>query len=136
MASQLPPGFDVDEGLLDAPARFDPPHGAFVIAMEGDGEAVACGGVQVIDDLDGGTAEIKRMWVDPSRRGAGLGRRLLARLEDEAGRLGCRRVVLDTNGALTKAIALYRGAGYVDIDRYNDNPFAERWFEKRLSPAT
>jgi GNAT superfamily N-acetyltransferase len=136
VASRLPPGFDVDEGLLDAPARFDPPNGAFVIAIDDGGAVVACGGVQVLDDLDGGTAEIKRMWVDPARRGAGVGRRLLARLEDEAGRLGCRRVVLDTNGVLTEAIALYRAAGYVEIDRYNDNPFAERWFEKRIRPAT
>ena len=39
---------------------------------------------------------------------------------------------LDTNRALSPAIAMYRAAGYADIDRYNDNPYADFWFEKEL----
>ncbi len=41
---------------------------------------------------------------------------------------------LDTNGALTEAIALYERAGYHRIERYNDNPYAELFFEKSLTP--
>jgi hypothetical protein len=41
-------------------------------------------------------------------------------------------VVLDTNGSLGEAIALYRRSGYRDIERYNDNPYAEHWFAKDL----
>jgi hypothetical protein len=41
-------------------------------------------------------------------------------------------VVLDTSALLTEAIAMYNALGYVQIDRYNDNPHAELWFEKVL----
>jgi ribosomal protein S18 acetylase RimI-like enzyme len=91
---------------------------------------VACGGVQTIGDRLG---EVKRMWVHPDWRGAGLGSRLLRRLEDEARALGHRTVRLDTNGTLTEAIAMYDRAGYRRIERYNDNPYAQAWFEKPLS---
>jgi GNAT superfamily N-acetyltransferase len=71
--------------------------------------------------------------VDPPRlRGLGLGRRLLARLEDVARDLGRTRVVLDTNEVLVEAIAMYERAGYRSIERYNDNPYAHRWFAKDL----
>jgi ribosomal protein S18 acetylase RimI-like enzyme len=54
-------------------------------------------------------------------------------LEDRAAELGYREVYLDTNGSLTEAIAMYERAGYRSIERYNDNPYAQRWFAKRLS---
>ena len=66
-------------------------------------------------------------------RGCGLGVRLLAELEEAAHRLGYRGVYLDTNGSLTEAIAMYGRAGYRPIERYNDNPYAQAWFAKRLS---
>jgi len=90
---------------------------------------VACGGVQPIGD---GIAEIKRMWVVDDVRGRGVGRRLLSELEARAATLGHRTVRLDTNGALVEAIALYERCGYAPIERYNDNPYAERFFEKPL----
>jgi GNAT superfamily N-acetyltransferase len=107
-----------------------PPHGAFLVARIDDSVA-ACGGVQRFSRTIG---EIKRMWVDPAWRGCGLGVRTLAALEEAARDLGYREVYLDTNGALTEAIAMYDGAGYRRIDRYNDNPYAQAWFAKRLSP--
>lgn len=128
LAARLPGGFDPGAAVDEAPAQYDPPHGAFVLARA-DGETVACGAVTFLDDE---TAEVKRMWVAATRRGLGVGRRLLARLEDQA-RLGGRsRVVLDTNASLTEAVALYESSGYVATARYNDNPYAERWFTKAL----
>ena len=58
---------------------------------------------------------------------------MLARLELLVGELGRTRIHLDTNGSLTEAIAMYERAGYRSIERYNDNPYAERWFAKELS---
>jgi len=105
-----------------------PPHGAFIVAV-GDGEPVACGGIQSIGE---DVAEIKRMWVHNDWRGAGLGSRLLRQLEEVARSLGHRIVRLDTNSALKEAIGMYERAGYVPIARYNDNPFATNFFEKTL----
>ncbi|MEZ5297310.1 MAG: GNAT family N-acetyltransferase [Ilumatobacteraceae bacterium] len=61
---------------------------------------------------DDATGEIKRMWVHPDWRGAGVGRRTLAALESHVARLGYERIVLDTNAVLTEAIAMYERAGY------------------------
>ena len=105
-----------------------PPRGAFIVAF-GDGEPVACGGIQRIGD---GVGEIKRTWVHDDWRGAGLGSRLVRRLEDVARSLGYRIVRLDTNAALKEAIGMYERTGYVPIARYNDNPFATHFFEKTL----
>ncbi|MEY2590801.1 MAG: hypothetical protein QOJ67_2785, partial [Acidimicrobiaceae bacterium] len=39
---------------------------------------------------------------------------------------------LDTNQTLTEAIAMYRSAGYHEVDAFNDEPYAHHWFEKQL----
>ena len=39
---------------------------------------------------------------------------------------------LYTNRSLAEAKAMYRGRGYVEIARYNDDPYADHWFEKQL----
>lgn len=118
------------------PGGFDPGEpdlaGTFLLATSG-GAPVAYGGVRPLPELAEETGEIKRMWVDDAWRGAGLGSRMLRELEALAVRLGHTRVVLDTNGTLTEAIEMYGRAGYARIDRYNDNPYAEAWFEKALS---
>ena len=125
---RFPTGFDPGDTLVvDAPAMAAP-NGTFVVARC-DGGAIACGGVQRHDDRSG---EIKRMWVHPDWRGAGVGRRLLDHLEREVVALGLERVVLDTNSSLVEAIAMYERAGYEAIERYNDNPYARHWFAKSL----
>ncbi len=121
-------GFKTDEALDEATPSFNPPSGLFVLATAGN-DVVGCGGVQWIDAT---TAEIRRMWVDSGRRGIGLGKRLLGHLEGEVQSSGRGRVLLDTNARLTEAISMYRALGYHDIERYNDNPYANHWFEKVL----
>ena len=74
------------------------------------------------------------MWVAPEVRGLGLGRRLLGSLESRAAAAGARTARLETNGALTEAIALYRSAGYREVPAFNDEPYAHHWFEKTLAP--
>lgn len=123
-------GFDPGNGNpTPDDAALTPPAGCFLLARL-DGRPVGCGALR---RLSPGTGEIKRMWVAPEARGLGLSRRLLAALEDQARALGFERVRLDTNRALTEAQALYRSAGYRAIARFNDNPYADLWFEKGLS---
>jgi GNAT superfamily N-acetyltransferase len=100
----------------------------FVIARTDIG-CVGCGGLQ---HLDAGAGEVKRMWIHPDWRKLGLAKRLLGELEDHARRLGYRRAVLDTNAELTEAMALYESSGYETVERYNDNPYAQRWYAKDL----
>ena len=73
------------------------------------------------------------MWVHDGWRGAGLGARLLRHLEAVSADMGHQVVRLDTNGTLTEAIEMYERAGYRPIERYNDNPYAQAFFEKSLT---
>jgi GNAT superfamily N-acetyltransferase len=94
-----------------------------------EGEAAACG---VLKGLTPDVAEIMRMWVAPPHRGLGVGARMLAVLEAEAAALGFRAVRLYTNRSLRTAQTMYRAHGYSEIPRYNEDPYANHWFEKRL----
>jgi DNA-binding MarR family transcriptional regulator/GNAT superfamily N-acetyltransferase len=123
-------GFDPARSVLPDVGELVEPAGLLLVARL-HGEPVGCGGLQL---HDGGVADVKRMWIAPSVRGLGLGRRLLAELEDHARRRGVAVVRLETNRALTEAIALYRSAGYVDVPRFNDEPYGDHWFAKELGP--
>ena len=80
-----------------------------------------------------GVAEIKRMYVVPAYRGAGVAGQILTELERRARGRDLRAVRLDTNARLVEANRLYREAGYVEIEDYNSNPRADRWYEKSLA---
>ncbi|MGD0527078.1 MAG: GNAT family N-acetyltransferase [Polyangiaceae bacterium] len=110
----------------------DPPGGRFVIAYEGD-EPVASGGIRTWEP---GVSEIKRMFVVPSARRHGHGRRLLAELERVAVELGFRRMVLDTLDSHIDAMKFYATTGYERIPAYNENPYASAWFAKDLGRAS
>jgi ribosomal protein S18 acetylase RimI-like enzyme len=81
---------------------------------------------------DEGIAQVKRMWVSPTARGLGLGRRVLAELGTHAAARGVGTLRLETKSALTEAIRLYRTAGYREVPAFNDEPYAHHWFEKPL----
>ncbi len=125
------PDWSPSKGSTASNAEMSPPAGRFLVAYL-DGWPVGCGTVRRVDDA---TAEIKRMYVRPSGRGRGVGRRLLAQLEAAAREIGYARVVLDTGERMPEAQALYRSSGYREVDDYNGNPWAAVWFEKRLQPS-
>jgi DNA-binding MarR family transcriptional regulator/predicted GNAT family N-acyltransferase len=108
-----------------------PPSGAFLVARL-SGQPAGCGALKTLSPNVG---EIMRMWVDRAHRGLGIGARILDALEERAAALGQDAVRLYTNRSLAEAKAMYRGRGYVEIARYNDDPYAHHWFEKRL-PTT
>ncbi|MCO8271973.1 GNAT family N-acetyltransferase [Actinoplanes sp. TRM 88003] len=92
---------------------FTPPNGAFFVADDGE-RLVACAAWR----RHGDDAELKRMFTARSARGQGLGRRLLAAIEDSARAAGCHRVILETGDRQPEAIALYESAGYVRIEDF------------------
>jgi len=116
--------------------RFDPRRtlpaddlDVFLIARL-TGQPAACGALKTHAP---GVGEIMRMWVDRPHRGLGIGARLLDALEAEATARGHRAVRLYTNRALTEAQTMYKRRGYVEIDRYNDDPYANHFFEKPIA---
>jgi DNA-binding MarR family transcriptional regulator/GNAT superfamily N-acetyltransferase len=125
---RFPGGFDPGRSISASAPELRPPAGLMLLATL-DGEPVGCGAVKFHPD---GASEIKRMWVAPAARGLGLARRLLTALEQQAA--GSNHVVrLETNATLEEAIGLYRSAGYVEVPPFNDEAYADHWFEKRLT---
>jgi DNA-binding MarR family transcriptional regulator len=108
-------GFEVGRSL--------PSDDAVFLLARLRGEPVGCGAFKVAE------SSIKRMWISPAVRGLGLARRMLSELERYS-ETGIAR--LETNRTLTEAIGLYRAAGYVEVEPFNDEPYAHHWFEKRL----
>jgi DNA-binding MarR family transcriptional regulator len=121
-------GFDPAAGISAEPEEVTPPAGRFLVAYL-RGEPVGCGAVK---HHAGAPSEIKRMWVAESARGLGLARRMLEDLEADARRSGTATTRIETNSTLIEAVALYRSAGYREVAPFNDEPFADHWFEKRL----
>jgi GNAT superfamily N-acetyltransferase len=122
------PGWSPDLIPSADPAEVAPPVGAWVVAYLGE-QPVGCGGIKRLDDE---AAELKRIYVDDSARGQGLGRRLLRQLEAHARELGYERLRLDTGDLQPEALTLFRSAGYVEIPDYNGNTWATYWMEKQL----
>jgi DNA-binding MarR family transcriptional regulator/GNAT superfamily N-acetyltransferase len=122
-------GYDPDHALpaLDHEMRL--PAGGFLVARL-RGEPVACGAIKLHGSQP---AELKRMWVSPTVRGLGVGRRMLGALEGWAGDHGAPAVRLETNRSLVEAIAMYRSSGYVEVEAFNDEPYGDHWFEKRFA---
>jgi ribosomal protein S18 acetylase RimI-like enzyme len=128
LAARFEAGFDPARSLAVDDDSVRPPAGVLLLATL-HGAPVGCGSLKLHAD---GTAELKRVWVAAGARGLGLGRRLLTELEAYAAARGARTARLDTNRALTEAIALYRSAGYREVPPYNAEPYADHWFAKPL----
>lgn len=128
LADLYPP--ESNHGL--SPAELEEPTVRFVVAARQDDTPVGCGAVRLNDDF----AEIKRMYVVPGARKAGIGRALLAHLEKLAVTSGRSRIRLETGIAQTEALALYEHAGYVRIDPfapYGPDPLSV-FMEKTVPP--
>jgi ribosomal protein S18 acetylase RimI-like enzyme len=84
----------------------------------------------------GETCELRQVWVAPSLRGRGLGRRLMAEAEAEAVRRGCRQLVLMTHSF--QAPEFYRKLGFEVVFELPEYPrgFSHLMLRKRLSPTT
>jgi len=116
--------------LAGLPAPYTPPAGCLLLARE-KGMAV---GVVALKPLAVGIAEVKRLYVVPQARGAGIGRVLAERAVAAASARGYERVRLDTHASsMSAAIALYRRLGFVEIPPYGPDLGGEiAFFEKKL----
>jgi GNAT superfamily N-acetyltransferase len=127
LAQRFTDGYDPAISPI-ADDEMTPPAGLLLVASL-HGEPVGCGALLLLPDAVG---YAKRMWVAPSVRGLGLGRRLLSELEDQARTRGVRLMRLETKNELAEAITMYRTSGYREVPRFNDEPYADHWFEKPL----
>ncbi|MGN6791071.1 MAG: GNAT family N-acetyltransferase [Streptosporangiaceae bacterium] len=129
LSARFDDGFDPTLSISAEDAELTPPAGLLLLASLHD-EPMGIGALKLHDTEP---AEIKRMWIAPAARGLGLGRRLLAELELRAAEHGAGFVRLETNRSLGEAIGLYRSAGYREVPAFNDEIYADHWFEKELA---
>src|SRR5436190_13789046 len=117
--------------LAGLPAPYNPPAGCLLIARRESAPV----GVVGLKPLAPGIAEIKRLYVVPAARGAGLGGALADRAIAEARAKGYGCLRLDTHRpSMDGAIALYRRLGFVEIAPYGPDLDGEiAFFEKQLS---
>ncbi len=121
-----------EEELAALPGKYAPPAGGVWLAHV-DGALAGCVGFR---PHDGGTCEMKRLWVRPAFRGLVLGRRLAETVIAAAGRAGYRTMCLDTLSFMDAARALYADLGFHEIPAYYDNPLEDvRYLELDLSAA-
>lgn len=95
-------------------STLEKPTVSFLVARR-EGEVVGC---CALVDAGDGTAEIKRMFVDPQARGLKVGKLLLEALEARAGAIGCSSIRLETGIYQPEAIGLYKAAGYVEREPF------------------
>src|SRR4051794_39573046 len=105
--ASLYPGWTPSSGPRADPEDFAPPGGVFLVAYAAE-RAVGCGGLK---RLDANHVEIKRLYVAPEARGAGVARRILAALEQTAAARGYGTVRLDTGAHQPAALALFESVG-------------------------
>ncbi len=119
------------------PGFFDAPSGAFFVGYLHDRPVVTGAWRRRTDVVFEGTsetAEVKRMYVAPVARRAGLARAMLTHLEVTAHASGAAVMLLETGLRQPEAITLYESAGYVRIPGfgfYKDAPLS-RCFAKRI----
>ncbi|MCI4318780.1 MAG: GNAT family N-acetyltransferase [Thermoplasmata archaeon] len=106
------------------PGEYAPPGGAMFLAFSGE-RAVGC---VVMRRHTAGVAELKRLFVRPSARAGGVGRRLTLALLHKARRVGYRSVVLDTLPRMTTAAELYRRIGFRPTTPYWPHPVPNALF--------
>lgn len=119
----------LDHDIAHWQEEYDGRTGVLLVVADAAGEVVGTAAVRL---LEPGVGELKRMWLRPSCQGRGLGRRLMDACLDEARRLGCRALRLDTQAKLEAAVRLYRAYGFSEVARYNDNHRADIWMERVL----
>ena len=114
------------------PTTFEPPAGIFLLAGP-TGLPAGCGGIRCVDDSDAGIRyEIKHLFLRPEARGQGWGRAIMDELERRARDWGAVELVLDTHHTLEAAAALYARSGFEQIEPYNLNRNATRWYRKTI----
>lgn len=115
-------GLSVEE-LLDKSVTF--------LLVRVDRQPVGCGAFKLQGN---GCAEVKRMFVLPSCRGLGLGKRLLSEIEGMARRAKVKTLRLETGISQPEAVGLYLREGFYEIEpfgEYQPDPLS-RFFEKKL----
>jgi len=122
---------DFEKELAELPGEFGPPKGVLLIAYWSKQPA----GVVAFKQLEKGKGicEMKRMFVSEKYRGRKIGVSLVKKIVHFAKIMKFEKMLLDTHPWMTTAQEIYKREGFIEIERYNNNPTKGiRFFEKKL----
>ena len=134
-----------DEEMANLPGRYAAPEGRLFYAevnANGEKRAAGCVGIR---PLAAGVCELKRLYVEPSCRGLGVGRDLALAAIRAARQIGYRTIMLDTLPAMRIAVKLYRELGFREAPAYYQTSLEgtqflaldlENWSEEQLNNQT
>ena len=86
--------------------------------MFSGGEMIGTVAVAELNDSD---CELKSLYLFERFHGRGYGRELLGNAIENARKMGYRKMYLDSLSTSTRALKLYRRAGFTETERYNTN---------------
>ncbi|NVB76957.1 MAG: GNAT family N-acetyltransferase [Kofleriaceae bacterium] len=121
-------GSPTDAQLLELPDAYAARGGAFWIATVDGRLAGTCGVFPVAPEV----YELRKMYLLPSTRGLGLGKRLLDVAVEWTSARGGTHLVLDTIDAMARAIAFYEANGFVRDDAQIRGARCTRGYARRL----
>ena len=102
---------------------YSPPKGCLLLAKDGEQTI----GIGCLKTIRKGTGEVKRMYVRPGHRGKKIGQKLLEQLIQSAKEIGCSKVLLDSARFMKSAHALYRSAGFKEVELYSETEMTENF---------
>ena len=117
-ANQAPTFQGLEQELTALPGIYAPPAGRLLLAIH-DGQPAGC---IALKSHDAKTGELKRLYVRPRLRGLNIGWLLVSALVEEARQSGYKRLVLDSHIFMTKALEIYRAAGFRPVSTPSDFP--------------
>ena len=121
-------GSATDDQLRDLPGSYEHHGGAFWIASHAGALVGTCG----VFPLAADTFELRKMYLRPTARGLGLGKRLLDVAVDWTRARGGTCMVLDTVEEMSRAIAFYEANGFVRDDAQIRGARCTRGYARRL----
>jgi GNAT superfamily N-acetyltransferase len=126
---ELPSDFQGFSNERDSlPGVYAPPDGRLLLARI-DGQPAATAALRRLGES---TCEAKRLYVDPSYRGHGVARAILARLVEEARGAGYREMYGDTLPSMEPALRLYNQIGFLEVGPYSPHPTPDAIFLKLI----
>ncbi|SRR5216683_1241252 len=118
-----------DADLRDIEANYLNRGGVFDVIEHEDGKLVGTFGLYPLDE---NTCELRKMYLIPSARGQGLGKRILREAVERAKERGFKQIALETSSKLVAAIQLYRQFGFQPIQIMHVTPRADQSYGLKL----
>lgn len=90
---------------------------AIYYVLEHKNEVVGGGGIAKLDNFEGNTCELQKMYFLPIARGKGLGTKLISVCLEKAKELDFENCYLETLPYMEAAVKLYKKNGFKDLEK-------------------